>query len=128
MVLNILLIVALLFILANLFLILVLFFLFFRAFFKFIGEDTLNHWNLESFVPKIPGINTDPSNSNQNKRTIPGTEINDNAQYTPTEEIPLNGEVPLDQFTPNFDKPIKIKYEEEGEDHGLSVEQEEETK
>lgn len=118
--LNVLLIVALLLILANLFLVMVLFFLFFRAFFKFIGEDTLNHWNLEGFVPKdLPD-----TLSSVIRGKKPSTGADEGTQYTPTEGVPNENEVPLDQFTPDPNKPVTIKYEEAGEDHGMSVEEE----
>lgn len=109
---------ALVLILANLFAIMVLFLLVFRAFFKFIGEDTLNNWNLETFIPKNPF-------SGKVKREEETPTSNDTAQYTPTEDVPKEDEVPLDEFQPNFDKPIKIQYEEAGEDHGMTVKEEE---
>lgn len=112
---------ALLLILANLFLILILFFLFFRAFFKFIGEDTLNNWNLEQFIPKNP-LKKDPPP--QVDREAPANDSN--AQYTPEEDGPT-APVDLDQFTPDFTKPIKIQYEEAGDDHGLEVKVEDES-
>lgn len=112
---------ALLLILANLFIIMVMFLLVFRAFFKFVGEETLNNWSLESFIPKN-SLNPFSGNSGKVRREEPTSEGN---EYTPTEDVPSSNEVPLEDFVPNFDKPIKIKYEDAGEDHGMRVEEEE---
>lgn len=104
--------VAILIILFDLLLIAAIFLIIFKSFWKLIGEDTLNSWNLESFIPKDKQSQQPPQT-----REVP---INDSNQYTPTSEVPIN-EIPLDQFTPNFDKPIKVVYEESGEDHGMSI-------
>jgi hypothetical protein len=98
-------------VLANLLIILVLFLLVFRAFHKFIGEETLNTWNLESFVPKTFPFNRKSPEKEQE---------NESPQYTPTGDVPQRN-IPLDEFTPNFEKPVEIVYEDEGEDHGMKV-------
>lgn len=118
---SVLVVAALLLILANLFIIMVMFLLVFRAFFKFVGEETLNNWSLESFIPKN-SLNPFSGNSGKVRREEPTSEGN---EYTPTEDVPSSNEVPLEDFVPNFDKPIKIKYEDAGEDHGMRVEEEE---
>jgi len=101
--------------------ILFLFLIVIRLIVKYFTEDTLTNWQLTDFIPKEKATNPS-SQKNINNQMEVDEEVVEQNRYTP--ELVENQQVPLDQFTPNFNQPLKVKLEDDGENHGLSVEEE----